>query len=99
MNEQNTREAIFEKAVRQWHSQPEDVPAEEQRAIRFGIDTALQELGAASVDRAEIVRRIEDAKQRLQMALAAKNLPYAQERATEALADLDAVLGKMEKGK
>ena len=92
MNEQNTRGARIERAKKSFELEGEE-PLDDF-SFRCGYKA-----GAASVDRAEIVRRIEDAKQRLQMALAAKNLPYAQERATEALADLDAVLGEMEKGK
>ena len=92
MNEQNTREAAMYEYL---YAERKD---ENVEPVTFGYDRGFRD-GAASVDRVAIVRRIEDAKQRLQMALSAKNLPYAQERATEALADLDAVLGEMEKGK
>jgi hypothetical protein len=50
------RDEAIERAIREWHSQPEDIPANEQRAIRHGVEVGIR---ATSVSRKEIVEPLD----------------------------------------
>jgi flagellar biosynthesis/type III secretory pathway protein FliH len=58
----STKEAAIESAIREWHSQPEDIPSNEQRAIKHGVEVGYDAgYESARSSWTAIVQEIEDA--------------------------------------